>query len=71
MTIERLEHMTLRLIDVPKSFGVVNRYGLTVATFDADETDPQYDVLMKAVNDGTKVTITITRNVEITMEEEE
>lgn len=67
---EKLEHMTLRLIDVPKSFGVVNRHGLTVATFEVDEADPQYDALMKAVNDGTKVTINITRNVEVRIEGE-
>lgn len=71
MTTERLEHMTLRLIDVPKSFGVVNRHGLTVAIFEVDETDPQYDALMKAVNDGTKVTVNITRDVKVKMEGKE
>lgn len=63
-TTDRFEHMTLRLIDVPKSFGIVNRHGLTVATFEVDEADPQYDALMKVVNDGTKVTINITHTVE-------
>lgn len=70
-TTDRFKHMTLRLIDVPKSFGIVNRHGLTVATFEVDDADPQYDTLMKAVNDGTKVTVSITRNVEVKMEVEE
>lgn len=70
-TTDRFEHMTVRLVDIPKTFGIVNRHGLTVATFEIDETDPQYDALMKAVNNGTKMTINITHDVEIEMGEEE
>ena len=71
-TTDRFEHMTLRLlVDVPRLFGIVNRYGFTVATFEVGETDPQYDALMKIVNDGTKVTINITHDVEIKTEGEE